>query len=122
MSTGTPVVDFYSSDWQVIVKGTAFDVGWSGSDRLPVFGNRFELEYEFIEGGEFGLAVYGEGADPEHGDYIGWAYLGTSGDANEFFSQQAGGGNNIICNKGGTYKIVIDFSGDEYVLDFYLVA
>ena len=122
MSTGTPVVDFYEPDWQVIIKGTAFDVGWSGSDRLPVFGNRFELEYEFIEGGEFGLTVYGEGADPKYGDYIGWAYLGTSGDANEFFSQQAGGGNNIICNKGGTYKIVIDFSGDEYVLDFYLVA
>lgn len=120
-SAGTPVVDFYSPDWEVIVKGTAFDVGWDGTDRLPVFSNRFELEYEFIEDGEFGFTIYGKTVTNQYGDYVGWAYLGTSGDANQYFMQQANGGNNIICNKGGTYKIVIDFSGDEYVLDFYLV-
>ena len=120
MSSGTPVVDFYSPDWEVIVKGTAFDVGWDGTDRLPVFGSRFELEYEFIEDGEFGFTIYGKTVTNQYGDYVGWAYLGTSGDANGNFSSPSG--NNIICNKGGTYKIVIDFSGDEYVVDFYLVA
>lgn len=119
MSSGTPVVDFYSPDWEVIVKGTAFDVGWDGTDRLPVFGNRFELEYEFIEDGEFGFTIYGKTVTNQYGDYVGWAYLGTSGDANGNFSSPSG--NNIVCDKGGTYKIVIDFSGDEYVLDFYLV-
>lgn len=119
MSSGTPVVDFYSPDWEVIVKGTAFDVGWDGTDRLPVFGNRFELEYEFIEDGEFGFTIYGKTVTNQYGDYVNWAYLGTSGDANGNFSSPSG--NNIVCNKGGTYKIVIDFSGDEYVLDFYLV-
>lgn len=119
-SAGTPVVDFYSPDWEVIVKGTAFDVGWDGTDRLPVFGSRFELEYEFIEDGEFGFTIYGKTVTNQYGDYVGWAYLGTSGDANGNFSSPSG--NNIICNKGGTYKIVIDFSGDEYVVDFYLVA
>lgn len=29
-STGAPVVDFYVPDWEVIVKGSAFDVGWNG--------------------------------------------------------------------------------------------
>lgn len=119
MSSGTPVVDFYSPDWEVIVKGTAFDVGWDGTGRLPVFSNRFELEYEFIEDGEFGFTIYGKTVTNQYGDYVGWAYLGTSGDANGNFSSPSG--NNIVCNKGGTYKIVIDFSGDEYVLDFYLV-
>lgn len=120
-STGAPVVDFYVPDWEVIVKGSAFDVGWNGTDRLPSFGSRFELEYDFIEGGEFGFAVFGDGADPKYGDYVGWRYMGKNGDANQFFSQK-GNGNNIVCNKGGRYKIVIDFSGDDYVLDFYLVA
>lgn len=119
MSSGTPVVDFYSPDWEVIVKGTAFDVGWDGTGRLPVFGNRFELEYEFIEDGEFGFTIYGKTVTNQYGDYVGWAYLGTSGDANGNFSSPSG--NNIVCDVGGTYKIVIDFSGDEYVLDFYLV-
>ena len=120
-STGAPVVDFYVPVWEVIVKGSAFDVGWNGTDRLPSFGSRFELEYDFIEGGEFGFAVFGDGADPKYGDYVGWRYMGKDGDANQFFSQK-GNGNNIVCNKGGRYKIVIDFSGDDYVLDFYLVA
>lgn len=120
-STGAPVVDFYVPDWEVIVKGSAFEVGWNGTDRLPSFGSRFELEYDFIEGGEFGFAVFGDGADPKYGDFVGWKYMGKDGDANQFFSQQ-GNGNNIVCNKGGRYKIVIDFSGDDYVLDFYLVA
>ena len=120
-STGAPVVDFYVPDWEVIVKGSAFEVGWNGTDRLPSFGSRFELEYDFIEGGEFGFAVFGDGADPKYGDYVGWNYMGKDGDANQFFSQK-GNGNNIVCNKGGRYKIVIDFSGDDYVLDFYLVA
>lgn len=120
-STGAPVVDFYVPDWEVIVKGSAFDVGWNGTDRLPSFGSRFELEYDFIEGGEFGFAVFGDGADQTYGDYVGWRYIGKNGDANQFFSQK-GNGNNIVCNKGGRYKIVIDFSGDDYVLDFYLVA
>lgn len=119
MSSGTPVVDFYSPDWEVIVKGTAFDVGWDGT-RLPVFGNRFELEYEFIEEGEFGFTIYGKTVTNQFGDYVNWAYLGTSGDANGNFSSPSG--NNIVCDVGGTYKIVIDFSGDEYVVDFYLVA
>lgn len=119
MSSGTPVVDFYSPDWEVIVKGTAFDVGWDGT-RLPVFGNRFELEYEFIEEGEFGFTIYGKTVTNQFGDYVNWAYLGTSGDANGIFSSPSG--NNIVCDVGGTYKIVIDFSGDEYVVDFYLVA
>ena len=122
MSGGTPVVDFYSPDWEVIVKGTAFDVGWDGTDRLPVFGDTFELEYEFIEGGEFGFTLYGKTVTNQYGDYVGWAYMGTDGDANSLFEQQAGGGNNIICKRGGVYKIVIDMSGDDYVVNFYTVS
>ena len=60
MSSGTPVVDFYSPDWEVIVKGTAFDVGCSSSSTsslrtvnsdLPSTGRRLRISTAITSAG-----------------------------------------------------------------------
>ena len=131
-TNGSPVVDFTGyqeamPEFEVLIKGNAIEEGWSGTDRVPSQDGKVEMTVTFIKtgettpsDGEFGLTWYGEGADPTYGNYLGWSSVGTSGNANSNFVQQ-NGGNNIVCMKAGTYKVVVDLSSGQAVVDFYTI-
>ncbi|MDE6505235.1 MAG: InlB B-repeat-containing protein [Clostridia bacterium] len=79
--------------------------------------NVYEITLAFEENWELGLAKYDEGAASGNGDWIGLANLGTSGDANEQFSQETG---NLKCKTAGTYKVTYNL--ETGTIDFYAVA
>lgn len=79
--------------------------------------NIYEITLAFEENWELGLAKYDEGANSGNGEWIGLNNLGTSGDANEQFSQASG---NLKCKAAGTYKVTYNLETGK--IDFYAVT
>lgn len=130
-SEGAPIVDFvgyeeHMTEFTAMIKGPATEYGWDGSnpdDTVSVNGVvEFIVELKGGTGSnyEFGFTLYGDFAG-QYGEYIGWANLGTAGNAHDKFSQQANNGNNIVCNESGTYRCVIDRTSGTAVLNIYIV-
>lgn len=78
--------------------------------------NVYEITLEFEANWELGLAKYDEGVKTGDGEWVGLDNLGTSGDANEQFSQASG---NLKCKQAGTYRVT--YNTETGKIDFYAV-
>lgn len=124
---GTPTVNFVEynekmPEFEAIIKGPAYDGTWNNSDKYQSQDGKVEMILDLTSGdnnnNEFMFAWFDDKA-PSYGYAIAYSAMGTSGTANNLFTQQSGGGNNFVCTKSGTYKVVLQFVNGEIVVDFY---
>lgn len=93
--------------------------GWSADYLFTI--SEDETQYEYIltveEGKavEFGCEKHPKGEKQGYGDYLGASIMGTSGDANDKFTPEAG--SNFTCSVAGKYKVVYVIATGE--MNFY---
>lgn len=106
----------------IYIKGSninSWSHGWSADYLFTI--SEDETQYEYIltveEGKavEFGCEKHPKGEKQGYGDYLGAAAMGTSGDANDKFTPEAG--SNFTCSVAGKYKVVYVIATGE--LNFY---
>ncbi len=106
----------------IYIKGSninSWSHGWSADYLFTI--SEDETQYEYIltveEGKavEFGCEKHPKGEKQGYGDYLGASIMGTSGDANDKFTPEAG--SNFTCSVAGKYKVVYVIATGE--MNFY---
>lgn len=106
----------------IYIKGSninSWSHGWSADYLFTI--SEDETQYEYIltveEGKavEFGCEKHPKGEKEGYGEWLGVSSMGTSGDANDKFTPEAG--SNFTCSVAGKYKVVYVIATGE--MNFY---
>lgn len=123
---GSPKIDVVNYQeslpaYNAVIKGPAYDGTWNNSEEHAATNGIVDFSVTLTGGSdkEFGFTLYSDSFGGQYGEYIGYYNLGTKGDANSVMTQQANYGNNFVCTKSGTYRVVIDRTSGTAVVDFY---
>ena len=123
---GSPIIDVVNYQeslpaYNAVIKGPAYDGTWNNSEEHAATNGIVEFSVTLTGGSdkEFGFTLYSDSFGGQYGEFIGYYNLGTKGDANSVMTQQANSGNNFVCTKSGTYRVVIDRTSGTAVVDFY---
>ncbi len=106
----------------IYIKGSninSWSHGWSADYLFTISEDETQYEYtltvEEDKAVEFGCEKHPKGEKQGYGDYLGASIMGTSGDANDKFTPEAG--SNFTCSVAGKYKVVYVIATGE--MNFY---